>query len=141
MGLNDVIKEMPDDPYGHLVGSLSKSCVAAPVIAELRLDRARPRRELRFDVVVSVRGARVRCHSFSLEGKLFMEVPKEGEAASPPADDSALTLIERQAKQELWEEKLIAAILDFFRENFGNRSIDDFPRFHESCAGLKNFPC
>lgn len=140
--LNDIIKQRPADPLGHLAEELAKRSSSVPCFSAIRLDAAAPRAELRFDVVVSTRGVNARLHSFSLGEALFSpEEPKEEEEGAIPEGGAAVPdEAEQQAQRRREWEAAAAFAQKFLHGAFAGVSVDDFLGFHERCEGLAASP-
>jgi len=168
--LNNVLRDLPDDPFGHVAEDLAKHCWSAPRLVALRRDGASPRPELRFNVLANVRGARVCVHSFSLKGVLFpsFEFPgssrleskdvAETKAAAPEpkakadpkgkkgAKDAPEPVVEDPpdlvpSKEELAHlDKFATFLEDFFERQFRHKSVENFLTFHGLCADLAEAP-
>lgn len=123
--LNKLLTKLPEDPFSSLAEDLAEHCVSAPELVALRRDREIPRGEIRFDVVVSVRGVRARVHSFVLQKELVPALCKDISTG-----DAAHDLAENVAR----EEKLVAFLEEWFRESLGGTSVDCFLSFYDTVS-------
>lgn len=131
--LNDVVKHLPEDPMGHLAVHIAKGSGSAPRFAAMRRDDMAPASDLRFDIIVKVRGVRVSVHTFSFKGKLY-DVDEE-----IPADEEDLAL--KREKAQNHQQKVADFLEKYFISSFGDVPVDDYLTFGDRCAGLANLPC
>lgn len=165
--LNDVVKAMPKDPLEQIVCDLAKLSTSPPTFVAFERDLVAPPAELRFHVLVAVRGVKVRLHSLSAGCLIVSDkpepketpppaaevpAPKKGAKASPtpppmaePEPVEELDSKEakaRRLRQLRQEEELLQFLEAFLARTLVDVYVDDFlSNFAASCKGLAEAPC
>eukprot|EP00929_Paragymnodinium_shiwhaense_P105104 TRINITY_DN70007_c0_g1_i1.p1 TRINITY_DN70007_c0_g1~~TRINITY_DN70007_c0_g1_i1.p1 ORF type:complete len:573 (+),score=161.90 TRINITY_DN70007_c0_g1_i1:92-1810(+) len=152
--LNDILKTMPADPLGYVAGVLAEKCFSAPRLAGLRPDLRQPLGQLRFDILATVKGARVRIGSVAFGDVLFTPLPKEDpvDIDGDPPDETAEAEEDEKVREEVQEPlsvvamqkgmvqerewELVKFLQQFFEKSFVGASVEEFTAFPTRCAGL-----
>lgn len=137
--LNNVIKHQPTDPIGHFATEIAKRASAAPRFAAVRLDVAAPRCEMRFDVVMAIRGIRVRIRSFNFAKALLRE-QTEGEVPDVDSHTPGSAKLAVEADRQREEEAAANFVDQLFDKVLTNTSVYDFLSFPGRCKDLATMP-
>jgi hypothetical protein len=134
--MNDVTKRMPPDPLGHLAEILAVPAKNTPPrLVELRIDCSRPLKDLRFDIIAVIQGARVTVGTVCFEGVLFKKQVKDDDGAEAAAVGDY-----QKGRDQERQWRLAKFVQDFFEESFDGSSVDDYASYHGRCAGLAKAP-
>jgi hypothetical protein len=131
--LNGLLKTLPSDPYGVLAEEFAKRAVSPPQFVGFRRQDPWQDDQLKFFIVVSIRGFPVRVHSMALSSELFgmPEPPQEGAdqtEGDPQVEDAGSV-----------QSKIGDFILEFGQAALEGQSVDAFLTLHERCNQLSEF--
>lgn len=117
--LNGLLKTLPSDPYGVLAEEFAKRAVSPPQFVGFCRQDPWQDDQLKFFIVVSVRGFPVRVHSMSLSIEPF------GKPEEPEGDGEAEEGAEKPAGESV-EEKVGEFIKEFGKSCLEGQSVDAF---------------
>jgi hypothetical protein len=131
--LNGLLKSLPSDPYGVLAEEFAKRAVSPPQFVGFRRQDPWQDNQLKFFVVVSIRGFPVRVHTMTLSSDLFgrPEPPAVGEDQEEPP-------VETEGESSI-PSMIAEFLLEFGQNSLEGQSVDAFLTLHERCNQLSEF--
>jgi len=127
--MNQVLKDMPEDPFGHLAATLAKHASSCPRF--IALQSSIPRSELLFDVVVNVQGVRLRLHTVSLKNTIVDCRRCDGDTT---AETGEVVVAGAEWLKEL--DSIIAFVEKSFSAEFASVSVKDLLSLDQRCARM-----
>jgi len=131
--LNGLLKSLPADPYGVLAEEFAKRAKSPPQFVGFSRQDPWQDDQLKFFVVVNIRGFPVRVHTMTLSSELF------GKPDPPQVDPDAEEPVEQTEEEEPVESKIGEFMVEFGQSSLEGQSVDAFLTLHERCNHLSEF--
>eukprot|EP00746_Dinoflagellata_sp_MGD_P118072 gnl/MRDRNA2_/MRDRNA2_54109_c0_seq2.p1 gnl/MRDRNA2_/MRDRNA2_54109_c0~~gnl/MRDRNA2_/MRDRNA2_54109_c0_seq2.p1 ORF type:complete len:532 (+),score=107.62 gnl/MRDRNA2_/MRDRNA2_54109_c0_seq2:92-1687(+) len=131
--LNGLLKSLPSDPYGVLAEEFAKRAVSPPQFVGFRRQDPWQDEQLKFFVVVSIRGFPVRVHTMSLSRELF------GKPEPPAEEEGAEEQEPVETEGPSIESQIGSFLLEFGVNALEGESVNGFLTLHERCNQLQEF--